>query len=226
MSKKIYQKTTNDLEAALREQIGFLKRSCKSYDEGFEDEAIRLAVCIRVLVHDTSKSTSLLHLLKKKDIDFYDTSTDYEPQNLMPHFGLCFLRFERKSGESATGSYVPCLDSCFEIHNVKKIKFNDWWEKVVIKDSKSNFFTRRKLVLEVSNKEGGAHVDHELDSDWADLSKFNSAGWKVITGNLKAEPFKNSPGLSSIRQIAYEILLTLADEYPIFFQQNLITKDP
>lgn len=217
MSKNVYKQTQDDLEARLKEQIKFLKNSCKSYDEGFDGEGKRLATCIRVLVHDTSKSTSLLQLLKKKDIFFCDTATDYNPQNILPHFGLCQSRLEIKSVHSGTGSFVPCLDSCLEIHGVRKIKFNDWWEKIVIKDSKSNLFTRKKLVLQVSNKDGGAHVDPELDSDYAALSRFNSAGWNVINGDLKVEPFKNGPELPSIRQIAYEILLTLADEYPNFF---------
>lgn len=217
MSKKAYKQTSDDLEASLREQIEFLRKSCKSYDEGFEGEGKRLATCIRVLVHDTSKSTSLLRLLKKKDIYFYDTATDYSPQNLLSHFGLCQLRLERKSSQLATGNYVPCLDSCFELHKIRKIKFNDWWEEIVIKDSKSNLFTRKKLVLEASNKDGGAHVDPELDLDYAALSKFNSAGGMVVSGDLKVRPFINGPELPSIRQIAYEILLTLADEYPKFF---------
>ena len=52
------------LQDHLTEQIGFLLRSAESYDNGFTDEAKRLAVTIRVLVHDTGKSTSLLKQLK------------------------------------------------------------------------------------------------------------------------------------------------------------------
>lgn len=218
MSDKAYKQTTDDLETALREQIEFLNASCRSFDNGFEGEAKRLATCIRVLVHDTSKSTSLLRLLNKKDICFYNTAADYDPKNLLPYFGLCIFGLGKKSGQSITGRYMPCLVAPNpNRHHPRKIRFNDWWEQVVIKDSKSNFFTRKKLVLDVSNKDGGAHVDPELGSDYAALSKFNSAGWKVINRDSKEEPFKNGPELPSIRQIAYEILLTLADKYPRFF---------
>ncbi len=44
----------------LKKQLGFLQRSCNSYDEGFHDEAIRIATVLRVLIHNTRSSTSLL----------------------------------------------------------------------------------------------------------------------------------------------------------------------
>ena len=33
----------------LKRQLGFLERSCVSYDEGFHDEAIRIATLIKSL---------------------------------------------------------------------------------------------------------------------------------------------------------------------------------
>lgn len=59
----------------LREQIQFLLLSTESYDKGITAEAKRLATVIRVLVHTTPKSTSLLNLLNKEKIKFYTTST-------------------------------------------------------------------------------------------------------------------------------------------------------
>lgn len=50
----------------LMRQLGFIRRSCDSYDSGFHDEAIRIAQTIRVLLHDTTASTSLLSLMQQK----------------------------------------------------------------------------------------------------------------------------------------------------------------
>jgi len=50
----------NRLQTKLGEQIGFLERSCKQFDDGHEEEAFRLSTTIRVLFHETKKSTSLL----------------------------------------------------------------------------------------------------------------------------------------------------------------------
>ncbi len=49
-----------DLERHLRSQLAFLIRSSSSYDDGFHDEALRLANALRVLFHQTNTSHSLL----------------------------------------------------------------------------------------------------------------------------------------------------------------------
>jgi len=61
-----YIQPQHELLAHLKEQITFMRQSAISYDNGFEGEGKRLAVVIRVLVHDTSQSTSLLTLLGRK----------------------------------------------------------------------------------------------------------------------------------------------------------------
>ncbi|MBA7533488.1 hypothetical protein ES705_25728 [subsurface metagenome] len=77
----------DELKSHLREQIEFLKRSSQAYNEGCTSEAKRLTVPLRVLLHDTHNSTSLLTLLKKNEILFYDTSLDYDPNNLPSTMG-------------------------------------------------------------------------------------------------------------------------------------------
>ena len=67
-----YVQTRDELLDHLKDQIAFMKQSTNSYDNGWEDEAKRLAVAIRLLLHDTPKSTSLLTLLDKKNINFRD----------------------------------------------------------------------------------------------------------------------------------------------------------
>ena len=59
------RQTEEELKSHLKEQIQFLLKSAQSYDEGFTSEAKRLAVVIRVLLHDTKKSKSLLTLSYK-----------------------------------------------------------------------------------------------------------------------------------------------------------------
>jgi hypothetical protein len=54
---------TVDFKEQLRRQLGFIERSCESYDKGFEDETIRIATALRVLFHDTPQSTPLLKYL-------------------------------------------------------------------------------------------------------------------------------------------------------------------
>ncbi|MCK4476787.1 MAG: hypothetical protein KAU16_08685 [Methanophagales archaeon] len=203
--------TEEELKSHLKEQIQFLIRSSKSYDEGFEDEAKRLAVVIRVLVHDTSQSTSLLKLLKKKDILFYDTTVDLHQNTLLHQGGLAYMRISSNGAK-----YYAPLDDVPPYRANNKVPFDDWWNKTVYLDLNRNQFTRKSLVLAVSNTDGGAHVDPRLNKAYAGLSRFNSLGWKFFKNEVEKD-FKNGPELPSIRQIAHEVLKSLADKFPEHF---------
>jgi hypothetical protein len=201
--------TENDFKKHLREQIDFLLRSANSYDEGFKSEAKRMAVILRVLFHDHGKnSVSLLTHLNKKDMFFYDSAHERRPNILEPT--LTHLRI---SNEGA--SYVPNFDDTpISVTNIK-VNFDKWWNNKVIKDQKGNTFTRNELVTKVCNQDGGAHIDAKLDKKYADLTRNNSIGWIFVSQNGR-EPVQNIE-LASIRQITFEVLKSLKDEFPEYF---------
>ena len=60
----------------LRRQMHFIENSCINFDRGDWEEAIRIATCIRVLLHDTEHSTSLLKHLNATNICLFNTSPD------------------------------------------------------------------------------------------------------------------------------------------------------
>jgi len=209
-----YTQDNKELLGHLKEQIAFMQESAISYDRGFESEAKRLAVVIRVLVHDTSQSTSLLTLLgRKRKMLFYDSASKYDPRNLAT--GNCLTVVKLSANEA---EYIAPLDDLSSARDKnKKRSFNNWWERLIIYgDNKNNTFTRKKLVLAVANKEGGTHVDPTLDQQYADLSRFNSLGWKLFVHGEEKD-FNNTPILPSIRQISHEVLRTLRDEFPDLF---------
>ena len=211
-----YVQSRDELLAHLKEQIAFMKKSADSYDNGFEGEAKRLAVAIRILVHDTQKSKALLTSLDRKNINFYDSASDYDSNRVVvSHSGLVLKKFMFPEGG---GEYEAPLDDLPPSRNKnKKVNFDQWWDKrIIIRDNQKNTFARKDLVLTVANTEGGAHVDSNLDQAYAKLSRFHSLGWKFFRGDV-VEDFKNSPVLPSIRQIAHEVLKTLNDEFPELF---------
>jgi hypothetical protein len=64
----------------LHEQMTFLRGSAESYDAGDFSEAKRLATTLRLLLHDTKKSRSLLtHLGLKNKLRFVDTAGEIRP---------------------------------------------------------------------------------------------------------------------------------------------------
>jgi hypothetical protein len=197
------QQSKAELLGHLRDSLGFLEASSSSFDAGFVGEAKRLATTIRVLVHDTDKSKSLLGLLKiKTDLGYLNTSHPYDPKNLVSYHGLVGLRIENGNsrywapmGEGAPG------------RSGKYVFFPDWWNQVVIVDSRKAKFSRRELVLALANKDGGAHVDPHLDENYAELTRNNSVGWTVSDGATQ-KPMQDVE-LHSVRQIAYELHLSI-----------------
>lgn len=238
MSK--YIKTQGDLLKDLKEQIDIMRASASTYDRGLEAAAKDLATHIRVLVHDTDKSRSLLDQLNMKDITFYDSALTYNPifrgtsfssegisyiappddhtllkssDDLLPYSSLTIVRFSAREA-----SYIAPLDSGSPMRNIAKtMSFQEWWEGVrVIRDKYGYTFARKDLVLELVDRDGGAHIDPCLKADYANLSRFNSVGWIFVKNDIKGT-FKNSPVLPSIRQIMYEVLEALRDEFPTLF---------
>jgi hypothetical protein len=206
------RQTQEELEDQLREQIHFLEVSAENFDNGDISEAKRMSVSIRILMHDTYKkdgtpnSQSLLNLLNlKNNIIFFDSSM--EKDSVGPYSGLVL-----KSIGPEGGSYVAPLDDFPPNFIFKRVLFKDYWEKDIFIDSKNNHFSRKELILATANKDGGAHIDPELDQGYVELTKQNSLGW-FYGNDLKSGPLENA-SFAAVRQIAHEILKTLIPDYP------------
>lgn len=117
----------------------------------------------------------------------------------MSHHGLVGLKIE-----DGDGSFYAPLQNGSTSRPYKFIKFPDWWNKIVIVDSKKSKFNRRELVLALANKDGGAHVDPDLDQAYSDLTRNNSVGWMFSDGK-EVRPM-GSVELFSVRQIAFETI--------------------
>ncbi|MDO8774821.1 MAG: hypothetical protein Q7K57_40170 [Burkholderiaceae bacterium] len=209
----------SELLSHLNEQLQFIIRSCDEYDRGTTSEAKRIAASIRVLLHDTKSSASLFHQLNLKSIGFINTALLDIPKSKTVFLGLIQTKITINDNFIPTGKHHPLLNfrpSGWPLP--KKRFFPEWWNQIVLTDTRGSCFTRRMLVMAVTNTDGGAHIDPVLDNDYAELSRKNSIGFSVglnqdITVIDKSE-------LSSIRQIAHELLSSLFDRYP-----NLLPKD-
>jgi hypothetical protein len=204
--------TQEELKDHLKEQLHFLDVSAENFDKGDDSESKRMATAIRILLHDTYKidgtpnSQSLLKILGLKDkISFFDSSS--EKDAIGPYTGLVL-----KSIGPQGGSYVAPLDDFPPNHVFKRVPFKEYWEKDIFIDGKNNSFSRKKLVLAIANKDGGAHIDPELDQDYAELTKQNSLGWTYFNDS-ESGPLEKASS-AAVRQIAHEILKTLISDYP------------
>jgi len=183
----------------LRRQLGFLHRSCWLFDSGYHDEAIRIATAVRILVHDTAKSTSLLSKLSAKSVNLLSTC---EP---MEHINTC-LFFEGLD-KYGSGNFTPKLgNSCFK----EEIPVDLWWQQVVILLERGRRITRRDLALAAANRDGGAHVD-DLTPDYQRLT---DGSWVLASQCAPVDPDNDlwtqdifrETHFMALRQVGYEVL--------------------
>ena len=193
----------HELEEHLKEQLSFIECSANAYDNGFEGEIKRLAVSVRVLVHDTNKSTSLLTLLDKKTTLYFDKSIPFDENNLQSHSGLVQIHLGNKA------TVLPLLDGG---PFTREVSFDSWWNGVVFVDNQRNEFSRKDIVLSLANKEGGAHVDKKIDKKYSDLKKGHSLGLYELDPYGRQTPVSDQIP-ATMRQIAHEVLKTLKDNY-------------
>jgi hypothetical protein len=96
-----------DLEYDLAEQLRFLASSGRAFDQGELSESKRIALVIRVLVHDTGASHSLLAQLGIKDTLAWADSApviDNDPNIVGRSPGLTLMMEERYCAGRDSGS--------------------------------------------------------------------------------------------------------------------------
>ncbi|MDD5639402.1 MAG: SEC-C metal-binding domain-containing protein [Candidatus Pacebacteria bacterium] len=205
--------SSDDLKKQLLDQIEFLKTSANAYDNGLKEEAKRMATTIRVLLHDTTKSHSLLGQMNLKNRKFLSTASKTisigpNQQQVGSYAGLIGIYL----GSGANG-FVPNFESMPKETITGYVDFNHYWNEIIFIDKEKNNHSRKDVILSVANKDGGAHVAPGLDEKYAKLSRQNSLGW-MSSNDKKWLPVSGAE-LAAVRQIAYEILRSLDPNYPI-----------
>ena len=199
-----YQQSREELEGHLADQLQFLQSSADAFDRGFDGEAKRLALALRILLHEHKKvSRALLGQLGLLGQQFVSTAIPHETDNISSHGGLIMVGM--KGPET---SYIAMLD---EVPVVRKLSFDEWWNEIVFVDVAGATHSRRELVLSIADQDGGAHVDPTLNETYARLSRENGLGWTVSDGS-ESKPIPK-PERAAVRQIAHEVLRTLIPAY-------------
>jgi len=188
----------------LEEQLGFIRQSCATFDAGFEAEALRIATALRVVFHQTLNSTSLVTHLGFNSKAMLSSSRGHNDWR-------DYLAFVENLNSATPIVMKPLLGI-----NFHSLAIPDWWEGETIFVHKAKPYSRKKIVLSMANKDGGAHVDADLEEYYEVLC---SGEWGIgITGDLEfdgPEPFpqgvtfygKNGH-LALVRQFGHEVLCT------------------
>ncbi|WP_183572155.1 hypothetical protein HDF18_03785 [Mucilaginibacter sp. X5P1] len=198
MTKVTFSK--DELVYQMKLQLSSIEQFCKIYDEDKYYISQDIAVKIRVIFHQTDQSKSLINLLKLNHLPIICTSNKYDSKSLMKsHLGLVSMEHRVDMG----WRYSPTLS----LMNSKMVNQNNWWnnQKVIV-DSNGISYSRSKIIKDIANKDGGAHVDDSIWKDIYDLTRSTTSGWAMQNHDGTAIPMNPVP--PSIRQMAYELLET------------------
>lgn len=218
-----------DFEKKLTIQLDFLKEDLTKFEKN-PNTAVRIATLIRILVHDTSNSTSLLkHLGLKEDILFIDSC---ETMGEMPidnfsnkKIGTSISKedyietnsFRGLTAENSTDNGVKLIPFFMHLEKgdfnnnehilreFERLSFEQWWEAIIFKSSNGINVSRKYLTLNASNKDGGAHYDSQLPSKYISVQK-DEILWPE---GYVPENILNSPLYPSIFQIGWELLKSI-----------------
>jgi len=149
----------------LRDQMGLLRTSLDAFYAGNFAESLRIATTIRVLVHETGNSKPLLKQAR------HDGLTLEIPE----------LLSEARPGQEEITLFAvsirlgpvvaPAADLRSSHYSLSSI--GPWWGRTVFsfpsRVGTQLIYTRKRVILILANKEGGAHVHPDVDPDYVRL---------------------------------------------------------
>jgi hypothetical protein len=185
-------------------QMELIKTAMEWFDKWNFLEAINLAVRLRVLLHDTNNSTSLLQQIWVKDkLWYYDSS------------------LHRIKNEGFNWAYVGLMqfvvwnDKVFALlddsPDVQIVDFNQRRNRNIFIDTDGTSLSRKDVVLNIANKIW-AHVGLDFDTSYQKIIKDNSLGIMLSKDKNSHSPIKKLEYVA-IRQITHELLKTLFENY-------------
>ncbi len=198
--------TLNEQWEHLSEQLVMLGDSCRLYDQAKYHEAKRIATIASTLLIDGGKNFTSLLTQMGLEVKILDTSTDWHSENLLNHLGL--VTFQLSAGASGSRAiYKAPLDSLSPNRQGKVLSRSEWLNKIVLTDG-SNVFSRKDLIRNFRDKDGGSHVDPMVPEQVKAIRRKELAQVTPVIEDTVHE-FENRPDLESVRQIGYEVLLSL-----------------
>ena len=202
-------RTRDELLTLLCEQYTALNISKQAFDGRFVSEAKRLATTIRVLVHDTAKSRSLMSQLDLKDRLRWVSSVDADAvrQYADPGSGVRGFHGLISFGDVGYHATVPIRNEDMEL-----VSFNQWWLDPAMVIADGTAYTRSELVLWLANQDGGAHVDPKLNAKYKALSREGGFGLRYVETD---ELVVTSPVPAAVRTVAEEVARTLHGGLPL-----------
>lgn len=167
----------NELLDHVTEQRDFLASSCAAFDRGERHEAKRIAVAVRVLVHDTNASHSLLGQLDAVDRHAFPcvNKSAVDESAFVATGTMTAMRITATGAEAVAKTDVTG----------RELPFDQWWNELLAKGT-DFALTRRSVVLALTNQGGGAHVDRRPGNHYRGFAEGTTVGWEVNRDGVQA----------------------------------------
>jgi hypothetical protein len=151
----------NDLKL-LRDQHSRLKEAVDAFYAGKEVQALNVAITVRVLIHETDRSCSLL---SRVNPNYWDLTIHHRPV-LTPGAVFALPVTLQITGDGARQIIRTSLDS----ESYQLVPLRHWWNAEyqpigILRLSKKD------IILTVADKDGGAHIDARVSDIHATLSE-------------------------------------------------------
>lgn len=213
------KRTQAELEQSLKAQLKLLTDYCNQYDAGNLEYVYPMSTTLRVLLKDTRNCHSLLGQLGLKDsLQFVDSAHHckggiccWEINGLQNsllidgavYAGLVSKKVEQVGSLIKIGLQPLCKFGHYKQQQLKS--FEDWYNDEVLDDTKQKM-TRKNVIENIAEKEGGCHYDTNSTPEQQTFQKPESL--RVILNGAQIE-FMPAPVYTSLRQIAWEVLESL-----------------
>lgn len=146
--------------------INNIRNLCKVYDQSHDVAAsLSIATSLRVLLHDTHSSTSLLTQLQQHN-SILQSTVNPEYFQSSGQLYIDVIPYTYIDPQTLKPSLFTINDVPYEFYPLNK---TEWWNQDIYRLSDfsneeivTHTYTRKELVLHMANKEGGAHIDSKI----------------------------------------------------------------
>jgi hypothetical protein len=186
------------------------------YDAGDVSAAKQLSVSLRTLF-DTHKRNALRALgVEPETYSYYSTPLRASATPLVESAGGGMWR-PNQPPEQMFADYLPIF-MMFR-GEWDRLPFDKWWNEE-LRGAMGTPLSRRMFVRELADRDGGAHFDRALDPAYAEVRRQKDFKISTQISGVAVSPPKGRQ-FASIRQIAFEVQLTLDEAIPHLLPNRL-----
>jgi hypothetical protein len=187
MTKRTTEERRAFYLAALEDQRHLLRQALAGMGKGDLIQALPIATCIRVFVHESGRSVPLLKRIRPDfltlTIRTMPTPRPEEYSRFSNPMTLMHLPFGVSVSPSEPRLFLKLEP---DMSGYETSSLGDWWNKPVLKVPGCSPLSRREVVLGVADKEG-AHADDDMSENYRRV--------------LESEPLKFNDGTADLGQV-------------------------